>query len=79
MMQYKYCDNENLEDYAGGRVLYSAEGVANFPVRLVNEIFGYAKEYSVKKDGLCVYAPRCGGGLFSLIFALTSFKAFGGF
>ncbi len=61
-MQYKYCDNENPEDYAGGRVLYSAEGVANFPVRLVNEIFGCAKEYSVKKDGLCVYAPCCGGG-----------------
>lgn len=61
-MQYKYCDNENFEDYASGRVLYSAEGVANFPVRLVNEIFGYAKEYSVKKEGLCVYDPCCGGG-----------------
>ncbi len=62
MMQYKYCDNENFEDYASGRVLYSAEGAANFPVRLVNEMFGYAKEYSVKKDGLCVYDPCCGGG-----------------
>ena len=61
-MQYKYCDNENFEDYASGRVLYSAEGVANFPVRLVNEIFGYAKEYSVKKYDLCVYDPCCGGG-----------------
>lgn len=61
-MQYKYCDNENFEDYASGRVLYSAEGVANFPVRLVNEIFGYAKEYSVKKHDLCVYDPCCGGG-----------------
>ena len=61
-MQYKYCENENFEDYASGRVLYSAEGVANFPVRLVNEIFGYAKEYSVKKHNLCVYDPCCGGG-----------------
>ena len=61
-MQYKYCDNENFEDYASGRVLYSADGVANFPVRLVNEIFGYGKEYSVKKEGLCVYDPCCGGG-----------------
>ena len=61
-MQYKYCDNENFEDYASGRVLYSSEGVANFPVRLVNEIFGYAKEYSVKKRDLCVYDPCCGGG-----------------
>lgn len=61
-MQYKYCGNENFEDYASGRVLYSAEGVANFPVRLVNEIFGYAKEYSVKKRELCVYDPCCGGG-----------------
>lgn len=55
-MQYKYCDHENFEDYASGRVLYSAEGVANFPVRLVNEIFGYAREHSVKKCDLCVYA-----------------------
>lgn len=62
IMQYKYCNNENFEDYASGRVLYSAEGVANFPVRLVNEIFGYAKEYSVKKAGLCIYDPCCGGG-----------------
>ena len=61
-MQYKYCDNENFEDYASGRVLYSAEGVANYPVRLVNEIFGYAREYSVKKQDLCVYDPCCGGG-----------------
>lgn len=61
-MQYKYCDNENFEDYASGRVLYSAEGVANFPVRLINEIFGYAKEYSIKKSDLCVYDPCCGGG-----------------
>ena len=61
-MQYKYCDHENFEDYASGRVLYSAEGVANFPVRLVNEIFGYAREHSVKKRDLCVYDPCCGGG-----------------
>lgn len=61
-MQYKYCEHDNYEDYASGRVLYSAEGVANFPVRLINEMFGYAKEYSVKKQDLCVYDPCCGGG-----------------
>ena len=61
-MQYKYCEHDNFEDYASGRVLYSAEGVANFPLRLINEIFGYAKEYSVKKQDLCVYDPCCGGG-----------------
>lgn len=61
-MEYKYCNNENFEDYASGRVLYSAEGVPNFPVRLINEIFGYALEYSNKKQNLCVYDPCCGGG-----------------
>ncbi len=61
-MEYKYCNNENFEDYASGRVLYSAEGVPNFPVRLINEIFGYALEYSSKKHDLCVYDPCCGGG-----------------
>lgn len=61
-MEYKYCNNGNFEDYASGRVLYSAEGVPNFPVRLINEIFGYALEYSSKKHDLCVYDPCCGGG-----------------
>ena len=61
-MEYKYCNNDNFEDYASGRVLYSAEGVPNFPVRLINEIFGYALEYSSKKQNLCVYDPCCGGG-----------------
>lgn len=61
-MHYKYCVNDNFEDYASGRVLYSAEGAANFPVRLVNEIFGYAKEYAMKDTDLCVYDPCCGGG-----------------
>ena len=61
-MVYKYCNNENFEDYASGRVLYSAEGVPNFPVRLISEIFGYALEYSSKKHDLCVYDPCCGGG-----------------
>ena len=61
-MIYKYCSHENFEDFASGRVLYSAEVVANFPVRLANAIFGYAKEYSAKKIGLCVYDPCCCGG-----------------
>lgn len=76
-MQYKYCNDDNFEDYASGRVLYSAEGVANFPVRLVNEIFGYAKECSVKKHDLFVYDPCCGGGYSLTVLGLMNGNAIG--
>ena len=61
-MEYKYCKNGNFEDYASGRVIYSDAGVPNFPVRLINEIFGHALEISGVKENLCVYDPCCGGG-----------------
>ncbi len=76
-MQYKYCDNMNFEDYASGRVLYSAEGAANFPVRLVNEIFGYAKEYATKNIDLCVYDPCCGGGYSLTVLGFLNQEAIG--
>ncbi len=61
-MQYKFCENDNFEDYASGRVLYSGKGIPNFLVRLLNEMFGRALAYSDKKEALTLYDPLCGGG-----------------
>ena len=35
----------NFEDFASGRVLYSGKGIPNFPVRLLNEMYGRALNY----------------------------------
>lgn len=61
-MEFKYCKDENFEDFASGRVLYNAFGVPNFPVRLANEIFRRCLQYSNKKQGICLYDCCCGGG-----------------
>ena len=60
-MNYLYCPAGNYEDFASGRVIHGARGIPNFPVRLIAEIFGRAKEASSKKDHLIVYDPCCGG------------------
>lgn len=61
-MNYKYALNKNYEDFASGRVLYNANNVPNFPVRLINEIYGRCLSYSIKKDNICLYDCCCGGG-----------------
>ena len=61
-MEYKYADNGNYEDFSSGRVLYGGKGIPNFPVRLINEIFGRAAHHLGKEDELVVYDPCCGGG-----------------
>ncbi len=61
-MEYLYCKNDNFEDYSSGRVLYGGSGIPNFPVRLINEMFGRAAHYLEKKSDLTVYDPCCGGG-----------------
>lgn len=61
-MVYLHCENENFEDFASGRVLYGGKGIPNFPVRLLNEIYGRALSYLNKKKDLVVYDPCCGGG-----------------
>lgn len=61
-MNYLYCDDANFEDFASGRVLYGGDGIPNFPVRLLNEIFGRAVAHCAKKERLTVYDPCCGGG-----------------
>ena len=60
-MEYRYGPAGNLEDYASGRVLYGGRGVPNFPVRLIVEIFGRARELLKGKERLRVYDPCCGG------------------
>lgn len=61
-MEYKYSRDDNYEDYASGRVIYGGKGIPNFPVRLLNEMFGRAKSYLEKQSEIIVYDPCCGGG-----------------
>lgn len=61
-MNYKYAVNQNYEDFASGRVFYNAKNVPNYPVRLINEIYGRCLSYSEKKEDLCLYDCCCGGG-----------------
>ncbi|MDF2803368.1 MAG: hypothetical protein K0S61_3271 [Anaerocolumna sp.] len=59
---YKYGLNLNYEDYASGRVLYHGSGVPNFPVRLINEIYGRCVAYLGKEEDISVYDCCLGGG-----------------
>lgn len=61
-MVYKYCENENFEDLASGRVIAQRAGFPNFPVRLAQEIFGRCCSYLETHDRICIYDPCCGGG-----------------
>ena len=61
-MNYLHCDNANFEDFASGRVLYGGDGIPNFPVRLLNEIFGRAASHIAPREHLTVFDPCCGGG-----------------
>lgn len=61
-MEYRYCQKTNFEDLSSGRVIYGNAGIPNFPVRLINEIYGRCLEYSTKKEDVTVYDPCCGGG-----------------
>lgn len=61
-MEYLYCPNDNFEDFSSGRVLYGGKGIPNFPVRLLNEIYGRARSHLEKKEGIVLYDPCCGGG-----------------
>lgn len=67
-MEYLYCENDNFEDFASGRVLYGGRGIPNFPVRLLLEIYGRARNWlnieasHYKERGITIYDPCCGGG-----------------
>ncbi|WP_160687730.1 hypothetical protein [Clostridium sp. C2-6-12] len=71
-MEYKYAENNNYEDFASGRVLYHVNGVPNFPVRLINEIYGRCLEYSSKKKDICLYDCCCGGGYSTTVLGLLN-------
>ncbi len=71
-MKYKYCENDNFEDFASGRVIYGGTGVPNFPVRLGNEIFRRCLNYKKGKDDLTVYDPCCGGGYLLTVLGLLN-------
>ena len=64
-MEYRYSPAGNYEEYASGRVLCGGRGIPNFPVRLINEIFGRAISLMKDKERVRVYDPCCGSG-FSL-------------
>lgn len=72
-MEYIYCKDGNYEDYASGSVIYGGKGIPNFPVRLLNEMFGRAKSYLDKQSEITIYDPCCGGG-----YALTVLGFFHG-
>ncbi len=71
-MQYKYCENENFEDLACGRVIMQKAGHTNFPVRLAQEIFGRCVSYLNSPDDLCIYDPCCGGGYLLTVLGLLN-------
>jgi tRNA G10 N-methylase Trm11 len=64
-MQYKYCQNENFEDFASGRVILHKHGFPNFPVRLAQEIYCRCLSYIKNKTDVCIYDP-CGGSGYML-------------
>lgn len=71
-MNYKYCENDNYEDFACGRVLIHRGGYPNFPVRLAQEIFGRCINHLGKTADLCLYDPCCGGGYLLTVLGLLN-------
>lgn len=71
-MFYKYYNDINFEDFACGRVIYGKAGFPNYPVRLAGEVYKRCLEYSVKKEGLTIYDPCCGGGYLLTVLGLLN-------
>lgn len=66
-MVYKYCENQNFEELASGRVIVHRAGCPNFPVRLAQEIFGRCLYHLGNPDKVCIYDPCCGGYLLTVL------------
>lgn len=63
MIKYQFTIDENYEDYSSGRVIYSATGATNFPVRLSSEVFQRCAHYLKSKGKMSaytIYDPFCG-------------------
>lgn len=73
-MVYKYCQNNNFEDLASGKVIVHRTGYPNFPVRLAQEIFGRCLSYLNNPDRICIYDPCCGGGYLLTILGFLNFE-----
>ena len=73
-MQYKYCNNQNFEDFASGRVILQKPGFPNFPVRLSQEIFCRSLSYLKTKSNIQLYDPCCGSAYMSTAIGLLNFK-----
>ena len=74
-MQYKYCQNENFEDYASGRVILHKHGFPNFPVRLAQEIYCRCLSYVKNKADICIYDPCGGSGYMLTVLGFLNFAA----
>ncbi len=64
MSQYRFTQDQNLEDFASGRVFYARAGQPAFPARLASEILQRALHYWRAGGGAgpCrLYDPVCGG------------------
>lgn len=71
-MNYKYCNEDNYEDFACGRVIYHKAGMTNFPVRLTQEMYRRALSYSKKDKDIVVYDPCCGTAYILTILGLLN-------
>lgn len=79
-MEYRYATTKrNEEDYASGRVLYSAHGMTAFPVRLASELVQRGIELLQGKGSLPpyrLYDPFCGGGYLAALLGFLQPGAF---
>lgn len=71
-MEYKYCKDDNFEDFACGRVLYHRSGMPSFPVRLAVEIFKRCMEYLGRQNDIVLFDPCCGGGYLVTVLGLLN-------
>lgn len=76
-MNFKYCNGENYEDFACGKVIYHKPGMTNYPVRLAQEIYKRALSYKEEKDNICVYDPCCGSGYILTVLGLLNGDSIG--
>lgn len=73
-MEYQYCENQNFEDFASGRVIVHRSGYTNFPVRLAQEIFGRCFYHLGSPDKICLYDPCCGGGYLLTVLGFLNYE-----
>jgi len=74
-MEYKYCNNENFEDFASGKVILHKPGFPNFPVRLALEIYGRCLNYLKNKTDICIYDPCCGSGFMMTVIGFLNYNS----